>query len=677
MKKILLCGVVAATLVAACGADSQAAQRLDSPSGTAWLLTDVDAEGRPLYSLGLYGADGSEVVLLEPSPLGLLTDAADFSRGLTLTSERRDTVARSYDISRTKTSHSDYRANALTLSYQTPEAQKTSETSKTSEKSAPRTVSVRFELADNSLAYRYELPQTDSRACTVVTGEATGFAFPEGTTTFMSPQSDPMIGWHRTKPSYEEEYTHDAPLDAPSSYGHGFTFPALFHVGDRGWALVSETGTAGQYPGCRLSDYDAQTGLFTVAFPMEGENNGFGSTTAQMPLPSETPWRTIAFGETLKPIVETTVQFDVVEPLYEPSTVYAPGRSSWSWILWGDGSMNYDDQITFAKLVKDMGWEYLLLDALWDTQVGRERMPQLIKEIQDMGVEVFLWYNSNGGWNDAPQGAKQCMADPIARKKEMKWLQELGVKGLKVDFFGGDKQETLKLYEAILSDANDFGLQIIFHGCTLPRGWERMYPNYCSSEAVLASENMVFNQHFCDEEARNLTLHPFCRNAVGSMDFGGTFLQRHLNKKNNEKGSLRRTTDPFELAAAVVVQSPVQNFSLSPRDLLDQPAWEIDFMRRVPTAWDETRFIDGYPGRYVVLARRSGQRWYLAALNALAEPLTIDLDAAMLAEMFPSATATLVSDGKDLATPTSVPVRLHGKKPLSLRLAPNGGAVVY
>lgn len=132
----------------------------------------------------------------------------------------------------------------------------------------------------------------------------------------------------------------------------------------------------------------------------------------------------------------------------------------------------------------------------------------------------------------------------------MKWLYNIGVKGIKVDFFGGDKQETMRLYEAILSDADDHGLMVIFHGCTLPRGWERMYPNYVGSEAVLASENLIFQQHFCDEEAFNACLHPFIRNTIGCMEFGGTFLNKRLNR-NNDGGSIRKTTDVFQLATAV------------------------------------------------------------------------------------------------------------------------------
>lgn len=633
-------------------------QTLYSPDSTAVLRVSPNAQGIPTYSLSMVDANGGETMVIEQSPLGLMANHADLSRNLNLARVKTFAVDKSYDLSRSKKSHVDYKANGLKLTYNNPEGQ---------------AIHIEFQLGDNQLAFRYELPQRGQTAACVVEEEATGFRFPEGTTTFLTPQSDAMIGWMRTKPSYEEEYVLDTAIDAPSKYGHGFTFPALMRLGDNGWVLVSETGNDGTYPGTHLSEYSDSLGGFTIAFPMPEENNGFGDHRAQLSIPGKTPWRTLAFGRDLKPIVETTVQFDVVEPLYEPSVDYKPGASAWSWIVWQDNSINFEDQIAFADLAKEMGWRYILVDGLWDKQIGRERMPELFKEIRQRGVEPFLWYNSNGGWNDAPQGAKQCMADPITRRKEMKWLQENGVKGIKVDFFAGDKQETMRLYRDILADANDYGIQVIFHGCTLPRGWERMYPNYCSSEAVLASENVVFQQHFADEEAHNLTTHPFIRNAVGSMDFGGTFLQPVLNRKC-ANGTQRRTTDAFELASAVTVQSSVQNFALTPRDLKEQPQWQIDFMKTVPTAWDEIELIDGFPGEYVIMARRSGSQWYIAALNASKSPREIEISD--LQKYFPAGSATLISDGKNLKTPTQTQIKATSK-PLKVKLAPDGGAVIY
>ena len=592
--------------------------------------------------------------MLEKSPLGMDTNIGDFTKNLKLAGHSVDKIDTVYRQTRIKVSEVHYRANELTCHFENEKGQK---------------LGVVFRVSDHDVAFRYTLPHQGGRASVTVNEEKTGFRFPEQTTTFLCPQSDAMIGWKRTKPSYEEEYKADAPMSERSQYGHGYTFPCLFRVGDAGWVLVSETGVDSRYCGSRLSDV-SEGNLYTVAFPMAEENNGNGTVAPAFALPGATPWRTITVGDNLKPIVETTVPWDVVSPLYETEHEYRFGRGTWSWILWQDGSINYDDQVRYIDLASVMGYEYVLIDNWWDTRIGHQRMKSLVEYARSKGVELFLWYSSSGYWNDIEQGPVNRMDNAIIRKREMRWLQSLGVKGIKVDFFGGDKQETMRLYEDILSDADDHGLMVIFHGCTLPRGWERMYPNYVGSEAVLASENMVFNQHFCDEEAFNTCLHPFIRNTVGSMEFGGCFLNKRLNR-NNDGGTTRRTTDVFQLATTVLFQNPVQNFALAPNNLNDVPAVCMDFMKQVPATWDETRFVDGYPGKYVVLARRHGDIWYLAAVNAGKEPLKLKLDL----EMFAGKTVALYKDDKKGEPQlTSLKVKENGKVQLEIRS--QGGAVL-
>lgn len=591
--------------------------------------------------------------MLESSPLGMETNVGDFYRGLQLKEHKVTALDTVYEQSRIKASRIHYRANELLCSFVNGEG---------------KNVQITFRVSNNDVAFRYTLPREQGKGSVTVNSERTGFRFPSQTTTFLCPQSDAMIGWKRTKPSYEEEYKADTPMNERSGYGHGYTFPCLFKVGDDGWVLLSETGVDSRYCGSRLSDWD--NGVYRIAFPMPEENNGNGTVSPAFALPGSTPWRTVTVGETLKPIVETTVPWDVVEPRYTTTHDYKPGRGTWSWILWQDGSINYDDQVRYVDLAAAMGYEYVLIDNWWDNNIGRDRMEQFIKYARSKGVEVFLWYSSSGYWNDIEQSPVNRMDNSIARKQEMRWLQSLGVKGIKVDFFGGDKQETLRLYEEILSDADDHGLMVIFHGCTLPRGWERMYPNYVGSEAVLASENLVFDQHFCDNEAFNATLHPFIRNAVGCMEFGGVFLNKRLNR-GNDGGTIRRTTDIFQLATAVLFQNPIQNFALAPNNLTDAPQICLDFMKQVSTTWDETRFIDGYPGRYIVLARRHGNTWYIAAANATAEPLKLKLDLPMLAGQ----EVSLYSDDKKMQPQLKLQkIKTDGS--LQLTVQPQGGAVI-
>ena len=249
-------------------------------------------------------------------------------------------------------------------------------------------------------------------------------------------------------------------------------------------------------------------------------------------------------------------------------------------------------------------------------------------------------------------------------------MQKAGILGIKVDFFGGDKQPMMQLYEDILTDANEFGLQCIFHGCTLPRGWERMYPNYVASEAVLASENLHFGQGACDAEATNACTHTFIRNVVGSMDFGGSTLNKHYNA-DNLHGTTRRTSDVFALATAVLFQSSVQHFAMAPNNLTDAPAWAVQFMKDVPTLWDEVCFIDGYPGKYAIIARRAGQKWFVAGISAQKEPLKTKID---LSPFFAKgSTVTAYTD--DAALNGSAKTLKIGKKPVDVTIPENGGLV--
>ena len=331
-----------------------------------------------------------------------------------------------------------------------------------------------------------------------------------------------------------------------------------------------------------------------------------------------------------------------------------------------DPSCNFDEQKRYIDFSAAMGYRSVLVDALWDVQIGYDRIAELAAYGKTKGVGLYLWYNSNGSWNDAPQSPRGIMDNATKRKKEMKWMHDVGILGIKVDFFGGDKQPMMKLYEDILSDANDNGLMVIFHGCTLPRGWEKMYPNYVASEAVLASENLHFSQGFCDNEARDCgTMYPFTRNVVGSMDFGGSALNKFYGA-DNKRGSQRKTSDIYALATAVIFQSAVQHFALAPNNLTDAPAWAIDFLKQVPTTWDELRFIDGYPGQYIIMARRSGNKWYVAGVNATDQPIKQTLSLPMLSE------GTVQLYQKDQLTTA----KLTKKKTIKIEIPTNGGIVI-
>lgn len=622
-----------------------------SPDGRLVAEVSVD-DGVPHYQV-MY--DGQTAIA--ESSLGVVTNVGDYTRSMAISDdgeEKQITSVHNQEKIKQHSIHTDARERVITFTQDDKPV-----------------MALQLRVSNKDVAFRYMLmPHRGANSC-VVTSENTAYRVADNALTFMAPQSKPMTGFARTAPSYETKYSLGEPVGR-NGWGFGYTFPCLFEVpnadADKAlWIMLSETGTDGGYVGCRL--LGGNGGEYRIGFPQEGELNGWGSTSVQMPLPGYTPWRTITVGHTPANIVESTVTWELVEPKYKASRNYADdyGKGMWSWIIGMDSSCNYDEQKRYIDFAAAMGYRSLLVDALWDVQIGRERIAELAKYGKERGVGLYLWYNSNGSWNDAPQSPKHIMNNGTRRKQEMKWMQEIGILGIKVDFFGGDKQPVMQLYEDILSDANDCGLMVIFHGCTLPRGWERMYPNFVASEAVLASENLHFSQGFCDTEARDCgAMYPFTRNTVASMDFGGSALNKYYNANNN-RGSRRVTTDVYALATAVLFQSPVQHFALAPNNLTDAPAWAIDFMKAVPTTWDEIRYIDGYPGKYIIMARRSGDKWYIAGVNAMEQPLKQNISLPMFDA---KSLVTLYQNGEVKE------VKVSRKQTVSIEIPTNGGVVI-
>jgi len=641
MRHSLLCGLALVQALAA--------EEVRSPDGALTVTLTLDA-GALTYAVSLHGH-----TMLEPSPLGLETSLGSFAAGLQAAGTATAKIDERYALPHGKVRDVHYLANELTARFTNAGGHR---------------LDVIFRVSDRDVAFAYRITGKKDEQRIVIQGERTGFKFPAGSTSFATWQARPGDGWMASKPSYEEGYLLDVPLGTKSRTGLGFTFPALFRLGSDGWVLVSETGTTGRYAGTRLGD-PTPDGVYPIAFPEPGENGGQGETTVAAPLPLQTPWRTLTVGASLAPIVESTVATDVVSPLYAPSQPYAPGRAAWSWLVWQDASMNETDQRAFIDLAATMGWEYILVDALWDAKLGRTKLAELVAYAASKKVGVLLWYNSNGTWNDAPQGPRNRLDSAPARRQEMAWLQSIGVKGLKVDFFGGDKQATIKLYEDILTEADSHGLMLVFHGATLPRGWERLYPNFMSAEAVTASENLIFTQAFADGEARLSTVISFVRNPVAPMDYGPLVLNRSFHRQAG-RGNQRRTTDAFQLATTVIYQSPLQHFGLTPNNLTEQPPFVIDFLKQVPAAWDETRYVAGYPGKDIALARRRGDRWYVAATNGENRSKQLALSLPFLA----GRTLTLIHDAPEQKAATrQVTVGADGK--LTLALETGGGAVLF
>ena len=653
MKRQVLLAVLAFGAVSA-----WAQTQIKSPDGR--LVVEITAnDGVPAYQV-TYDDD----VFMRKSSLGLQLEKADLTKNMKL-SKASDVkrVTDSYSVRSLKKCPVTFEANEMTVTF--------------ADEKGRDALDVEWHVDNNNVAFRYVVRRIDNTYSRIVERENTAFYVAEGSLSYNCPPMGPQSGFARTAPSYESRYEHGVPCKEDA--GKEIVFPALFKVADKGWMMVSETGLTGEYCACHLKN--SGDGNYNILFPSEKEFGGIGTAKPGLSLPATLPWRTITVGRTLAPIAETTITWDVVKEQYAASQEYKYGRATWSWIIRMDASCNFDEQKEYVDFAAAMGYEYVLVDALWDTNIGYDGIERLAKYAATKGVGLFLWYNSNGYWNDAPQGPRDKLHRAPVRQREMRWLQKTGIKGLKVDFIGSDKQQTIQLYEDILTDANNYGLMMIYHGCTLPRGWERMYPNFVSAEAVRASENLSFDQWENDHEAESATMHPILRNAVGNMDFGGSALNKHYSK-DNRHGRTRRTSDVFQLACAVLFQTPVQNFALAPNNMTDAPAWAIDFMKTVPTVWRDVKFLEGEPGKYLVFARQSAAgKWYVAAINAQKEPLKLKLKLPMFAagsavQLYSDRVTATDDKGWNTFEGSVADTKTDKKQTLQLTIPKDGAAVV-
>jgi hypothetical protein len=619
------------------------AMEIASPNGKLKAIISIQ-DGQLGYRVTL---DSDELVAW--SPLGLETSAGDFRTGLKIVDQGQiEPVTTSYDLPLGKVSRVDVEARQLTFQVENDASEK---------------IDVRFHVADDGVAFCYRLSRSNQPI--EVLSEATSFAFPEGTRSYLHPMAVAKTGWERTQPSYEEHYV-DQPAGEPSTMKQGWCLPALFHVDGAGWVLVGETGVDSGYFGSRLA-HESPGRVYRIDLPQAEEHVPSSPATTSVSGGDWLPWRMIVCGSTLASVVESTLATDLVTPLYELDWEARPGRAAWSWLPLKDQNTIEPVQRKFIDLAESLKFEYVLIDADWDRQIGREKIAELAQYAHSKGVGLLLWYNSNGTWNDAPYTPQDRMHTPEARAEEMAWLESTGVKGIKVDFFGGDNQDVMALYDAILRDAAQHKLMVNFHGATIPRGWDRMYPNLATCEAVRGMEFCTFDQANADRQAAHCTILPFARNVIGPMDFTPVMIGEALSPFPN--APKRRTTLAFELALPIVFHSPIQHFGLVPEDLERLPPFVIDYLRAVPTAWDETQFVAGEPGQFVVMARKKGARRYIGAINGTSESLGVSIPA----ELGAGASA-IVDDGTGGLELRSLSPGTNGT--IELVLQPHGGAVI-
>ncbi len=619
---------------------------------TTWTVTSPD--GRVQIKVGLTDAAGKtrlgyEVThdkqeVVSTSPLGISRKDQAFVDGLRLVEAKRaKTVDETYTMlsGKRKTCHN--LANERTLVLENPNGAK---------------VELVVRAYNDGTAFRYRFPeQTQDRR--TVTSEQTGFCLSSGGKMW----AHPYDRCTKYSPAYETYYVNGVDTGTASANEAGWAYPILFCTADRSrWTLITEAGLDRSYCGSRLTQ-KAKNGVYGLRFSDEAEGDYMGSVEPSWTLPWATPWRVIIVGDSLANIVESTLVTDVCPPsIVQETSWIQPGRASWSWLFDHDSPQDCTKLKTWVDLAAEMGWEYSLVDANWD-RMKNGTIHDLIAYADSKGVGLLLWYNSGGPHNYVSEKPRGLMTHREIRREEFQTLRRWGIKGVKVDFFQSDKQNIIQLYHDILQDAAEAQIMVNFHGCTLPRGWSRTYPHLMSMEAVRGEECYSFDRQFTTEAPIHNVILPFTRNVVGPMDYTPVMFQNNVFR--------HLTTYSHELALPVIFESGWLHFAGGPREYLDLHEAPKKFLKAVPAAWDDTKFLAGEPGQFVVLARRSGSTWYVAGING--EDAGRDVDVALSFLGDTRCTVTLIADGKTPREFETESEAVTAQDHLEVRLLPYGG----
>jgi len=611
----------------------------DKISVNFWLTLTGDA----VYSVSYSGS-----TVLKQSKLGIVRNDEDFSTNLTLDSVSNvSTVSENYTLLHGKRLNCSYTGNKQVYYLKN---------------SNLKTMEIIFQVSNDGIGFRYYFPEkTDTTL--VIYKELTSYHFDLSTKAFLQPCPDARTGWCFTQPSYEEYYNMDIPVGTVSPYQAGWVMPTLFHSGEY-WISITETAVDTNYCGSRLSQFSPD-GEYSVQFPEPQESRDGGSFLPESVLPWYTPWRVIAISDNIGGLVESTLETDLATPAkYDVSSWLKPGVASWSWVILKDDSTIYDVQRRYIDFAASMNWRYCLIDAFWDKKIGYEKIKELADYAETKNVKILLWYNSAGDWNTTTLTPRDKMITSESRKTEFQKLKDIGIGGVKVDFFGGDGQSMMKYYIDILKDAAKYNLTVNFHGCTFPRSWYRTYPNLVSMEAIRGEEYVTFGQYFADNQPSHCAMLPFTRNLFDPMDFTPVNFSGIPNLK-------RKTTSGFEIALSVLFTSGIQHIAEIPTGMAAQKDFVKEYMSSLPETWDDVKFIDGYPGKYVVLARRKGNRWYIAGINGENKTHKITLNVPFISKSTKGFIITDLDNAKDF-----VKKDIDFSGPINITMQAYGGFVI-
>ena len=469
-------------------------------------------------------------------------------------------------------------------------------------------------LYNDGIAFRYEYPEAWTGS------DPTVFRIPEGTRRWMEQWTDSYEGYFPLSTTYKVEPvpSFSGISKSEEGYNNRWGYPALLEPQDGLFVLLSEANIEhGQSASCLYNDKE----LYKVVPAERLENNASPSRLSTFS-PFHTPWRVAIIGS-LGDVVESTLITDVSNPCQLKDTSWIqPGVVSWVYWAYNHGSNDYSIIKKYVDMAATLHLPYVLIDAEWDqmdqlaSNEGKS-IEDAIAYAKEKGVKPMIWYNSSVGWVDGAPTPKYRLNKPEDREKEFAWCEKLGVAGVKIDFFSGDNQKNMDYCLDLLESAARHHLLVNFHGATIPRGWQRTWPNLMSTEGVYGAEWYNNVPTFTAKAAAHNATLPFTRNVIGPMDYTPCAF--------SDSQHPHITTHAHELALTVLFESGLQHLADKPESYFAQPQEVQDFFSHLPSVWDETRFVSGYPGESVVLARRSGDTWYIAGINGTDEQKALPL----------------------------------------------------
>ena len=617
--------VLVVIMISSCSTET-----LDLTSPTGKLGVTVEPMERKAYDKITFSVNYDGKTILSQTELGLETDVQKFYGNLKLKSvSKAKRIVDDYKMITGKRSHCINEAFERTYSFENQEG---------------NTLDITFRVYDNGVVFRYEINTIADKE--YVVDEYTAYNIPQGAKRWMQ-QYDP--GYEKFFPVSTDGKLPDRPK--VNSWG----YPGLVELQDSVFMLITEANIRRGHCGSLLFNGD--------------NNDRYQVKLADKKQVAErtwvSPWRVLIIGG-LSDIVESTLVTDVSDPSKVEYTEWInPGMVSWIYWAYNHGSKDYQKVKEYIDLAAEMHWTYNLIDWEWDEMSNGGNLQDAVKYTLNKGIKPLLWYNSSTNW--IGPGPLFRLNKKQDREKEYAWLSEMGIAGIKVDFFSGDSISTMNYYIDLLEDAIKYKLMLNFHGATIPRGWQRTYPHMMSVEGVYGAEWYNNAPILTNRAAEHNATLPFTRNVVGPMDYTpGTF-------SNSQHPHI--TSYAHELALPVIFESALQHMPDRPSVYYGLPEPVKRLLSELPVAWDDTKLLAGYPGEEVILARRKGNVWYIGGINGTNETKTLHISLDKIAVN--GKKISIFKDGiddKHFAIEENIPLA-NVKSDLTIECLPRGGFV--